>query len=181
MNDGTLYEQVMGPAFDQLPSAVRRFHRLSGQHELHGWVETDAPASLPARALAVCLGTPLKAASGPIRFQLDASSDRETWSRHFPSKSMNSTLSVSGLFLIESLGVTRLSFALAQVAGGLEMQLRSLRFLGVPCPSWLLPRVVAREHGDADRLEFRVQAVLPLIGVVAAYRGHLLVPAEALE
>ena len=102
MGDGTLYQNAMGAAFDELPSAVRRFHLLAGRHELHGWVETEAPRSLLARALAWCLGTPLTASAGPIRFELDASPLRETWTRHFPSQSMRSILYPGGPFVVST-------------------------------------------------------------------------------
>jgi hypothetical protein len=53
-----------------------------------------------------------------------------------------------------------------------------MRFLGVPCPRWLMPRIVAEETGNEGRLHFRVAAALPLVGVVASYRGHLDLSAE---
>jgi Domain of unknown function (DUF4166) len=59
------------------------------------------------------------------------------------------------------------------VDGALKMELLSLRFLGMPCPSWLMPRVVAEESGSNDELCFRVAATLPWVGVVASYSGHL--------
>ncbi|WP_443083400.1 DUF4166 domain-containing protein [Variovorax sp. PBL-E5] len=71
------------------------------------------------------------------------------------------------------MGAARLDFDLREAGGRLEMHLRGLRFLGVPCPRWLLPRLVAEETGDGDRLHFRVRASLPLVGTVTSYRGHL--------
>lgn len=53
------------------------------------------------------------------------------------------------------------------------MRLMGLHFMGVPCPRWLLPKVIAEETGQYDRLHFRVQASLPVIGIVTSYRGHL--------
>jgi hypothetical protein len=64
--------------------------------------------------------------------------------------------------LVEPLGAARLVFALDEANGGLRMQ--SLRFLGIPCPAWLWPRLVAEEAGDGGR--------------VVGYRGHLVVPHE---
>ena len=49
MSTLSLYEHLMGCQFARLPAAVQRFHRLSGPHLLHGWVETHAPATLLAR------------------------------------------------------------------------------------------------------------------------------------
>lgn len=64
-----------------------------------------------------------------------------------------------------------------QIEGRLLMRLERLRFLGIPCPRWLMPRVLAEETGDADRLLFKVEASLPWIGTVTRYRGHLVIPA----
>ena len=60
----------------------------------------------------------------------------------------------------------RLGFALRGSPEKLEMQLVRLHFLGVPCPRWLLPAIVAEETATTGRLHFRVQASLPLVGVV---------------
>ena len=56
------------------------------------------------------------------------------------------------------------------------MALRSMRFLGIPCPRWLLPRIVAREQGAGERLHFEIRASVPLFGQVTGYRGWLDVP-----
>jgi hypothetical protein len=80
--------------------------------------------------------------------------------------------------VVEQLAAARLTFELLGTIRGLEMHLTGMRFLGIPCPRWLLPRIVAQESGDADRLHFHVAASLPLVGEVAAYRGHLVVPEE---
>ena len=177
MNAGptSMYKQAMGESFDRLQLAVQRFHKLVGSHELHGWVDTDAPASLPARILARCLGTPLRATSGPIRFELHAAPEAETWTRHFPTQTMTSRMCLDACQVVEQLGAARLTFDLCEADGRLEMRLRGLHFLGVPCPNWLLAQVIAEETGQRDRLHFRVQASLPLIGTVTSYRGHLTV------
>lgn len=175
MSTASMYERAMGESFDRLPPAVRRFHRLVGSQELHGWVDTDAPSTLGARLLARCLGTPLRATSGPIRFELKAAPEVETWTRHFPAQRMTSKMRLEVRSIVEQLGAARLTFDLCEADGRLEMRLQGLHFLGVPCPRWLLPRVIAEETGQGDSLHFRVQASLPIIGTVTSYRGHLTV------
>lgn len=178
MNQPTLYEQIMGPGFARLPRAVQRFHSLSGRWLLDGWVDTHAPTNALARWLARRLGAPQRSASGPIRFELDAHPDAEQWTRHFPSQTMRSRLSRTGDFMEEQLGASTLRFRLHATDDGLSMELHSLRFMGVPCPRWLLPTVVAQEHGDGDTFHFIVRAALPLLGVVASYQGHLVLQPE---
>lgn len=181
MSNLSMYETVMGNRFSQLAPAIQRFHRLSGEHVLHGWVKTHAPASIAAKLLARLLGTPLDETSGPIRFNLHARPDREAWTRHFPTKTMKSTLSLCGRQVEERLGPARLIFVLVESSGTLVMALNRFRFLGIPCPGWLMPNVVAQESGDGSSLHFHVQATLPIIGVVASYSGHLVIPMEVLS
>jgi hypothetical protein len=177
----SIYERAMGERFCALALPLQRFHRLSGRHRLQGWVSTDAPATPLAKLMALLLGTPLRASSGPIRFELDARPDHEIWTRHFPSRRMASTLSLQDGVIVEQLGAASLSFQLSEHEGQLLMRLQGLRFLGLPCPRRWLPAIVAEESGSVDdqgQLHFRVEAALPWIGRVAGYRGHLDLPVQ---
>ncbi len=169
----SLYETVLGARYAQLAPAVQTFHRMTGAVTLHGEVETDPPASRLARGLAWCIRTPRTSTRGPIRVTLDAATMEETWTRHFPRHTMRSTLSLHEGRITERLGAARLFFALEAEHGVLRMRLEGLRFLGVPCPAWLRPAVLAEESGKGDRFHFNVRASVPLLGVVAAYRGYL--------
>ena len=176
-----MYETVMGPAFEALADPVKSFHRTHGRRTLHGWVRTEAPASWPARLLARSLGTPLDPVSGAIRFELDATPTCETWVRHFPGKTMRSRMRLVKGELTERLGPTLLHFQLLADEGRLVMRLRALKFLGIPCPRWALPRIVAEEEGRDGRLYFRISAALPLIGQVAGYTGYLAIDAAVAD
>lgn len=180
MNGASLFERVLGERFESLPPALQRFHRLRGCHELHGLVETDAPDAFAARLLARCLGTPTRATHGAIRFVLEAAPEAETWTRHFPGRTMRSRMRFATGHVVEQMGLARLAFALDVSGGRLRMRLKGLRFLGIPCPAWLRPRLVAEEAGDRsagrDRLHFRIEARVPGVGQVVGYRGHLWLP-----
>lgn len=176
-----MYRSVMGDAFNRLATPVQQFHSFAGRHEFHGEVEVAEPASILAKLLAIFLGAPLKASQGPIRFELLAAPVTETWTRFFPGKTMRSTLMKSGNRVTERLGSSRLTFALIEVAGALEMRLEKLYFLGIPCPSWLAPTVTARESGGVNTVIFHIQASVPVIGMVASYTGYLNIPEEASE
>ena len=180
MSGPSLFERVLGDRFAALPAPLQRFHRLSGRHELQGLVETDPPASAAGRVLAWCLGTPTRATHGPLRFVLEAAPDVEAWTRHFPGRTMRSRMRFASGHLVEQMGPARLTFALEVSNARLRMRLRSLHFLGIPCPAWLRPRLVAEEAGDqaagSERLHFRIEAAVPWIGPVVGYRGYLLLP-----
>lgn len=108
-----------------------------------------------------------------MRFELEANQDHETWTRHFPSKRMVSTMRLEGGHIVERLGAARLAFTLHEAAGGLEMRLECMHFLGLRCPRWLQPVLRATEHGANGKLHFHITAAVPLVGRVASYRGHL--------
>lgn len=178
MTAPSLLKQLMEDDFARLSSPVQRFHRLDGQHELRGWVCVEAPATWLGRLLAWALGSPTQAGEGPIQFKLDARSGREIWTRHFPTRTMTSTLTREGRFLVEQLGAARLTFEVTELNGALVMHLRAMRFFGVSSPQWLLPAVQAQETGAQGQLRFNVGASLPFVGRVVGYAGHLDIPEE---
>ena len=185
MSGPSLFERVLGDRYAALPVPLQRFHRLSGRHELHGLVETDPPDSAAGRMLAWCLGTPTRATHGPIRFVLEAAPEVETWTRHFPGRTMRSRMHFASGRIVERMGPARLAFTLDVSGGRLRMRLQALRFFGIPCPAWLQPRLVAEEAGDevarGQRLHFRIEAGVPLVGRVVGYRGYLVLPDATCE
>ena len=181
MITSSMYRAVLGDAFDRLATPIQKFHSFAGYHVFHGEVKIAEPASMLAKLLAIFLGAPLKASQGPIRFELLAEPATESWTRFFPGKTMHSTLTKSGNRIVERLGASRLTFELVEVAGALKMRLEKLHFLGVACPTWLVPTVTARESGGVNTLNFHIQASVPVIGIVASYTGHLNIPREASE
>lgn len=90
---------------------------------------------------------------------------------------MASRLERAGDTVVERLGAATLIFRLSAQQGRLCMALQRLRFLGVPCPQWLLPRLVAEATDVDGALHFNVSASLPWLGTVVGYRGHLVLPA----
>ena len=64
-------------------------------------------------------------------------------------------------------------------AAGLDLRLVGVRFLRLPLPPRLWPRIVGRERVDgAGRFTFEVSIVLPLAGLLIAYRGYLVPEGE---
>ena len=187
----TMFEHALGERYAQLPVAVQRFHRLSGRTVLHGWVDTQAPATALARLLARLMGMPHQATSGPIQWACDAQARQESWTRHFPApaqqaasgtqrpRPMRSSLRLVAGQVEECLGAVRLRLGLSAAHDALTLHPQGLRIGGLPCPGWLMPQLVAREWGDADRLHFQVSVALPLVGTISHYQGHLQLPPVA--
>lgn len=169
----SVYEAAMGADFGRLHPTVQRFHRIKGQARLSGTVECVPARHWLGRWLARALGAPRHAARGPLSFELEAQPAQEHWVRHFPGCTMASTLRLIDGQLVERLGAATLVFRLSAEQGALHMHLDRMRFFGVPCPRWLLPRLAAVERGEGDRFDFQVQAWVPGLGCVVNYAGHL--------
>lgn len=170
------FDGALGEAYQRLDAPVRAFHDLRGRAELHGEVETEAPAGALAALVGRLLGTPQASTRGALRFELHCDDAQQTWTRHFPHRTMRSRMRVDGSDIVETLGPVRLVMRLQESGGSLHMVLRSMHFLGIPCPGWLLPRIEAREHGAGGRMHFHVRAALPVVRQVAGYHGWLEVP-----
>jgi hypothetical protein len=107
------------------------------------------------------------------RYELTSDPAEETWTRYFPTQKMTSRMRLVAGHIEERLGSARLTFNLGATEERLSMQLAKMRFFGVPCPAWMMPRIVAEERGMDDKLHFHVTADLPVIGRVASYHGYL--------
>ncbi|AIY39777.1 miscellaneous; unknown [Collimonas arenae] len=53
------------------------------------------------------------------------------------------------------------------------MIIQRITFCELPCPKFLLPSILAEETGAGGKLYFNVAATLPLVGILAEYRGYL--------
>ncbi|MFM9428703.1 hypothetical protein RCH10_005166 [Variovorax sp. GrIS 2.14] len=58
------------------------------------------------------------------------------------------------------------------------LALVSLHFLGLPCPRWGHPTIVAEGSGEGELVHFNVSASLRWIRLVSGYRGTLRSPKE---
>lgn len=78
------------------------------------------------------------------------------------------------------MGPATLCFAPRVDADSLRLELVGFCFLGISLPRWFCPQVCAREwaHSAAGgaRLQFDIEARLPLVGRVTRHRGYLDIP-----
>lgn len=172
----SMYRTAMGEAFGRLAPEVRRFHEFAGSYRIQGHARCWAPSFGPAKILARLMGTPTRDSSGPLLFWLQATPRSEIWRREFQGQRvMASTLSLpaGGALIVERLGAARFDFALEERGGELRMRLVALRFLGIPCPAWLMPEILAHERGRDGAFAFEIHARAPWLGLVARYEGEL--------
>lgn len=174
--DTPVYLQHLGSRFESLPEKVRDFHSLQGKHELTGHVTIKGAETLVGRLLAVLMGFPAEAPDQPFSFVLDASAEREVWTRLFPTRTMRSCLSSRGKYLTEAFGPVRLFFEVEPAPDRLEMHLRRMTVLGIPIPRIFQPGVKAFEQESQGCFQFNIEASWPGNKRVVAYVGTLKLP-----
>jgi hypothetical protein len=174
--DIPVYQQHLGARFETLPEQVHDFHALQGKHRLSGHVTIQGAETSIGKVLGVFMGFPSAAPNQPFSFELDATPQREVWTRFFPTRKMRSCLSARGEFLTEAFGPIRLFFQLDADADKLDMHLKRMTFLGIPLPKCLVPGVQASEHGADGLFNFHIVASWPANRRVVAYTGTLQVP-----
>lgn len=169
----SLYRQVLGEDFDSLDHELQIFHSMVGQVSLVGRCEVKGPHNTLGHLIGLVFALPKTTAETDFLFELDADARQETWRRHYPSRMMISRMRVQSGALVERLGPVDLHFTLKADNGMLKMLLQGITVCGIPCPQFLIPSVLAEETASPGKLHFNVAAHLPLVGVLAVYRGYL--------
>ena len=179
----SLFEQAIGPeAFAALPDTVRAFHDLDAPAVWSGRANIEGAASLPARFVARAFAMPSTASDVLLTVAVERRlSERdevpdETWTRCFASASFRSNLSSPAPGVaFERFAPFDFRIGLALSGSDLVYPVAGWRIGPLPLPLALAPRSVAREwQDDTGRFNFDVHLRLPIVGLLAHYRGWLL-------
>jgi hypothetical protein len=168
-----LYARAMGrPMFDRLPPAVRALHQVLRDDGAHGAATVTRGRNQAARLIGRIVGFP-PAGEHALHVHFEEADGAETWTRRFSGKGFHSRLSLRRGLLVERFGLLTFGFELPADENGLEMILRAWWLGPLRMPLALGPRCAAREWEEDGRFRFDVSIAMPLIGLVAHYRGWL--------
>ena len=167
-----LYERVMGERFAGLPEPVRTIHQVLRDGGAHGRA-TVARGRNPLARLAGWLVRFPPAGNHQVHVAFEEQDGVETWTRSFSGHRFSSQLSSHGDFLVERFGPIRFGFDLPSDETGLRMKLRRWWLGPLRLPLALAPDCEAREWVEEGKFWFDVPVALPLVGLVAHYRGWL--------
>ncbi|HMK90852.1 MAG TPA: DUF4166 domain-containing protein [Methylocystis sp.] len=171
----TLFRDLLGAAFDELPEPVRRFHMLDLERFTSGRSMVARPETFGARLLSWIAGLPAPGVNleTSVRFT-PLARNREYWRRNFAGRRYRSIMeAATDGRLIEHFGPFDLYFALTPSARGLRWSLREWRLLKFPLPKRSTPSVECLETAEGDAFVFDIDVVFPLIGSVVHYAGAL--------
>jgi Domain of unknown function (DUF4166)/Saccharopine dehydrogenase NADP binding domain len=178
----SLYARVLGPAWDDIPVPVRRLHGIGGGLVAEGVATVERGRNLAARLVAAAFRFPEAGTNIPVRVRFTAATGpdgqpAEIWTRTFGASDFSS-LQWAGSGRSEHLVNERFgpfTFGLALVLDGEKLRVipRRWNFLGISMPRALMPRGDSHERAEDGRFYFHVEIVLPLIGLIVRYQGHL--------
>lgn len=166
--------------FDRLPAPIRRLHDRRGDCRAAGRCTVELGATRLARAVARLLWLPPAGSEVALTVDFTVGEDGEIWRRNFAGVVVASRLrcgrgALAGL-MIERRFPVAAAMRLVGDSAGVTYAPRRCWLFGLPVPSWLGPRVRARESVVAGRFHFDVSIGAPLLGTIIRYRGWL-VPA----
>jgi hypothetical protein len=174
-----LYRRLLGAQFEILPDAVRALHEIGCAALWVGQADVDRGTTLPARIIAAVFGLPPAGLGQQLTCTFELKGASEIWKRQFGGTPfLGGTRFRSVQFerdgrLNETVGPVRLIMALHADADGLRLTMTGARFLGVPLPVWLVPRISTAETERGGRYHFDVEASMPGVGRLVHYRGWL--------
>ncbi|MGH6892219.1 MAG: DUF4166 domain-containing protein [Dongiaceae bacterium] len=170
-----LFQGVLGAGFSHLPKAIRDLHDRAICGSASGQCDVDRGRSITARIISALFRLPPPGRDLPLTVILSAKGDQETWERNFGGYIMRSVLSGSKQsgYVIERFGPIAFTIHLRRGGARLNYDIVEGRFLGLSLPRWLLPKSATYEESLEDVFRFDVRISLPVIGLLAHYRGWL--------
>jgi len=175
--DAPLYRQLLGSAFDTLPSSLQRLHGSTAERRWRGHAEVRCGKGLLARIAGAIMGFPKASARVPVTVAFTPEKNGERWTRDFGGTRFSSLQSRgtgrNANLLVERFGP--LAFAMALVAEQDRLYLVPRRWsaFGVPMPRFLMPHGTSFEHETGGSFHFDVEIAMPFIGPIVHYRGSL--------
>ncbi|MFC4309299.1 DUF4166 domain-containing protein [Steroidobacter flavus] len=172
MSEPSLYSRLLGPAFEDLPSALKSIHDARRSKRYVGRCDIRGGGPI-ARTIARLAGLPVARADAPIEVTVNVTATGEHWLRKFGSQRMQSRLTWRKQRMEERLGPIVLAFELSAQQERIIWSLYSARLALLPVPlTWLL-KCGATESLDQGRYGFDVSAHVLGIGLVVHYKGWL--------
>jgi hypothetical protein len=174
----SVHAQVLGPAFDRLPPALRAVHDARPRKEFSGRCSVTNGRNWLARTIALFASLPRRShddiAVHVVIERGETSELRETWTRRFGEQRMRSIIRVGRDSLEECFGPIVLQFRLTAEADRIVWTLNGARFAFLPVPRALFGGCGAVETIVDGRYHFDARAGMAGIGLLVHYAGWLI-------
>jgi hypothetical protein len=167
----SLYQDLLGDDFSRLPQVLRQFHSHGDIAE--GDLTIKCGRGPLRRLLARLLRLPRDGRNVPVRLEVTAVPERETWRRHFAGRELTTSQWREGAHLVEKAGVLEFVVNVEGDERGIYHRFEYNRCCGIRLPHTLSLEVNGHALGDADRWHLEVVISNPLLGMLTTYRGEV--------
>jgi hypothetical protein len=171
----SLFALALHDAFRALPDPIQAMHDRSRCFSAIGRCDVDHGANPIAHLVSALFRLPRAGRDLPLAVKFIARGGAETWERNFAGRIMRSRLSRARIpgQIKERFGPFAFTIRLRWDGARLHYEMAAGRFLGLRLPHTLLPRSDTFESVEDSVFRFDVRLSLPLIGLLAHYRGWL--------
>lgn len=181
-----LYRELLGDDYGRMPAIIQAMHDVEGRHSARGRGRVRRAAHMPGRLLATLLGMPAEASDIPVETSFTLEHGVESISRNYNGSILIThqakmpDSSRERPMLLERFGPVKLFIRLEADEAGITFHLQRCSLLGLPLPTFLSPRLTARERVSERRYHYFVRVELPLLGRLIEYEGFLGQPEKPL-
>lgn len=173
-----LVKHWFGNQFYQLHPLLQRLHTHGGK--LRGDIEIvygKGLAGIIGRALAKRMNFPNEGLH-QLEVNISHESDGLHWTRRFDSHAMVKSIftpvgHIDQGYWIETTGLLTFHLTVDIKRGGWFWRCLEIKALGMPLPTWLIPRANAFKFIENNQYRFQVEFTLPVIGALVSYQGLL--------
>ena len=181
-----LFALAMHRDFSRLPEPIRIIHSRRQCASASGRCDVGCSANPLALLIRALFRMPRAGRELPVTVRFAQRGGTEHWERDFAGRIMRSRLSRARIpgEITERFGAFVFTIRLRWDGTRLHYQIVKGKLLGIRLPRALLPRVAAFEQVVEGRFRFDVSLRVPLVGLLAHYRGWLIpdeMEAEAAE
>ncbi len=157
-----------------LPKAVKDVHSRPGTYKGRCVVETGTGL---INSMLLRVGRfPAATAGVPISVSICCDGLVWTWVRRFGQHQMLSRIMYDNKknLVFERIGGISIWLRPVERNSALVIEITKLRFLGIPCPLFLVPQSNSIEWQDEQgRFNFEISAEIPVLGPIIRYHGYL--------
>lgn len=172
-----VFEHALGADAAKLAPAIRRVHQGQAPLVLEGEAAVTGGATPQARFLSRLVGFPAEGDSVAVRIEIKPNGRREIWSRRFGRRGFRTSVAAGGKpggrRITERFGPFAFDLRLAPGEDRLAYVMTRARFLGIPYPRFLAPKVTALETAEDNRFRFDVRIEHFFFDLIVHYRGWL--------
>lgn len=177
----SLYREVLGERWDDLPGQLKAIHDHSGGLTAEGIASVERGRGWISAIIATIFRFPKASASIPVRVSFETRRNIEYWRRSFGAQSFTSSQtygSTPGL-VSERFGPFAFDLALVYEDEKLKLIVRDWRLLGLRLPRALAPTGNSYEFSEAGRFNFHIEIAHPITGLIVRYKGWLVPACDA--